>query len=594
MLSKSEIWSSDVIIVDTSVPGATAGSALMALIKQVLKSPFAKKIVIISLGNCDRINRPYLSNRPSLIKIFWNLILSMLPFQYKVKRLWVKLSPNEWIENTNQLKHQNKNDFAIALSWIKKICDFFKIFVIAIVPRSNIRFFPGTAQNNTRFFYLVGDEQNSGFSSPQAIPELDLIEDMIKSDFLDDNAFYRHVTQIAQYSTEKVICSVNNLAVKWAHEGKFYEAIELFRFLIKYSDYRHDILYFNLANIEALNGERENYQGFLNIALSKDTGSYRVDDEYSQTFRTIFTEKSKAKIIDLYDDSFDSAYLDHCHLLPDGQELVYTKIRSLVDNGPFAGNQLAVLSFQWTNPEALEGDTRVFSNFFGIESQNGSRESKNRSESDLLDLLGDSLTYCKIPSTRFSDLTTSVLFHESAKRFNCDENDILNASLKKEYARVDKLIWQLSLDFDLKAFSLVSEKANHQILGLHALAIDNIESFLDMQTSSRERLKSIMTWYFKESLYFGFNSSINMCFDRNIVRVTREIIGIAKCIAIANNLGFNDPLEKVVNFIDSLEDHLISFYGEHLEEIFSGKVVAEEQLVFKRLKEEWDRVKNEA
>lgn len=594
MLSKSEIWSSDVTIVDTSVPGATAGSALMALIKQVLKSPFVKKIVIISLGNCDRINRPYLSNRPSLIKIFRNLILSMLPFEYKVKRFWVKLSPNEWIENTNQLKYQNKNDFAVALSWIKKICDFFKIFVIAIVPRSNIRFFPGTAQNNTRFFNLVGDEQNSRFSSPQAIPELDLIEDMIKSDFLDDNEFYRHVTQIAQYSTEKVICSVNNLAVKWAHEGKFYEAIELFRLLIKYSDYRHDILYFNLANIEALTGERENYRTFLNKALTKDTGSYRVDDEYSQTFRTIFTETSKVKIIDLYNDSFDSAYLDHCHLLPGGQELVYTKIRSLVDNGPFAGNQLAVLSFQWTNPEALEGDTRVFSNFFGIESRDGSRESKNRSESDLLDLLGDSLTDCKIPGTRFSDLTTSVLFHESAKRLNCDENDILNASLKKEYARVDKLIWQLSLDFDLKEFSLVSEKANHQILGLHALAIDNIESFLDMQTSSRERLKSIMTWYFKESLYFGFNSSINMCFDRNIVRVTREIIGIAKCIAIANNLGFNDLFEKVVNFIDSLEDHLISFYGEHLEEIFSGKVVEEEQLVFKRLKEEWDRVKNEA
>jgi hypothetical protein len=76
--------------------------------------------------------------------------------------------------------------------------------------------------------------------------------------------------------------------------------------------------------------------------------------------------------------------------------------------------------------------------------------------------------------------------------------------------------------------------------------------------------------------------------------VTREIIGIAKCIAIANALDFDDLFEKVVNFIDSLEVHLISFYGEHLGEIFSGKVVAEEQLIFERLKEEWGRVKNEA
>ena len=76
------------------------------------------------------------------------------------------------------------------------------------------------------------------------------------------------------------------------------------------------------------------------------------------------TKAGKTNIVDLHDESFENSFLDHCHLLPDGQELVGQKIRDLLSETKFAGDFPAKLCFEWDNPEILEGDTRQFSNFF--------------------------------------------------------------------------------------------------------------------------------------------------------------------------------------------------------------------------------------
>ena len=178
-LSQYECWSQSVRIVDTCAPGATAGSTLMSLVKQIAKSPFSAKVIILSVGNCDRIQKPYVANRPSVFKIFRNLFFNLLPIERKVKRNWVKLSTKEWTDDSTELRTQSINNFIVSLKWIRRLSNLFKITQIAIIPRSNINFFTGTAQNNTLFFNLIGEVPAINIPDSDPLPELDSVEKLV-------------------------------------------------------------------------------------------------------------------------------------------------------------------------------------------------------------------------------------------------------------------------------------------------------------------------------------------------------------------------------------------------------------------------------
>ncbi len=589
-LSQYECWSQNVRIVDTCAPGATAGSALMSLVKQVAKSPFSAKVIILSVGNCDKIQKPYIANRPSLMKIFRNLFLYLLPIERRVKRNWVKFSTTEWTDDSTELRTQSINNFIVSLKWINRLCNLFQITRIAIIPRSNIKFFPGTAQNNTLFFNLIGEVSAFNFPDSDPLPELKAVEKLVDSNSLSDHEFSSVLAHCAQSSSSRVIAAMNNLSVKWASEARGSDAQLLLHSLAQSTDYRRDIIYFNLASLEGQTGSEGQCQEFLNRALGEDIGSYRVDEDFSRAFRDVMTKDRKTDIVDLHDMSFENSFLDHCHLLPDGQKLVAKKIKDLLSESKFAGDFPARLCFEWDNPEVLEGDTRQFSTFFGINFHNSKHRSGPIHESRLLEILSDCLVLCKVPSTRFSDLISSLIFYEACAQSSTGTEYRGHPSVAKEFSRVKRITQQLSLDYDLRELSLSSEQADYKVKEISALIDDNLDSILSNRVNARLRLRNIMNWYFKESIYFGFNSSIDMCFDRNKIRATRELIGILQSLISINNLETHDKSREILDFLFNIETQLFSFYKGKINEIYNGLIVEEENQIFLRLRKDWKKL----
>ena len=71
-----------------------------------------------------------------------------------------------------------------------------------------------------------------------------------------------------------------------------------------------------------------------------------------------------------------------------------------------------------------------------------------------------------------------------------------------------------------------------------------------------------MNWYFKESLYFGFNSSNDMLYIRNDIRRWKE----ALCLAISLNgnqsIFISDRISKYSSIINQLEELLSTTYRD--------------------------------
>jgi hypothetical protein len=200
------------------------------------------------------------------------------------------------------------------------------------------------------------------------------------------------------------------------------------------------------------------------------------------------------------------------------------------------------------------------------------------------------LVLCKVPSTRFSDLISSLIFYEACAQSSTGTEYRGHPSVAKEFSRVKRITQQLSLDYDLRELSLSSEQADYKVKEISALIDDNLDSILSNRVNARLRLRNIMNWYFKESIYFGFNSSIDMCFDRNKIRATRELIGILQSLISINNLETHDKSREILDFLFNIETQLFSFYKGKINEIYNGLIVEEENQIFLRLRKDWKKL----
>ena len=69
-----------------------------------------------------------------------------------------------------------------------------------------------------------------------------------------------------------------------------------------------------------------------------------------------------------------------------------------------------------------------------------------------------------------------------------------------------------------------------------------------------------MNWYFKESLYFGFNSSADMLYNRNDFRRWKEALCLAISLNINQGIFMSERISKYFTIIEQLEKLLSTSY----------------------------------
>jgi len=122
-IKSDSTWSEKIRFIDTCAPGITAGSALAIIVRQLISLRFSVFMIILSVGNCDRINRPYVSNKSSIMKLFIIQIKWLLAISKRKKSDWIKLDLAKWNSKIPVQSKQKIKNFNKSLKLIKYIAN---------------------------------------------------------------------------------------------------------------------------------------------------------------------------------------------------------------------------------------------------------------------------------------------------------------------------------------------------------------------------------------------------------------------------------------------------------------------------------------
>jgi len=591
LLSARESWENNLEFVDTSAPGVTAGSAFAVLITTLFRSPFSYKAVILSVGNCDRIRRPYIANRVTFGKILNIWFSRTLKRNVRIEAKWPKLTLEDWNDAEPPLLDQSIDNFTNSLRLIKLLCRAIRIPLVVILPRSNLYFPPATAANNTKFYSILNHQEFDIPLSRYLIPDLVKHVSISNSLEISDQKFCEDIDILSTYSKEKFLCALNNLSIGVAREGRIDDSIEILESLIQENDARGEIFNYNLALLFREKNLSTESEVHFEIARDLDTSSYRVNENYTQCVEQVFQNSRQIEIIDINTQEFDDDLMDHCHLLENGQEKLANLMFSALAIPTLKGSKSAKLSVTPTNPEILEGDTRTFNEVFGIRSATLiTKLDIPLGRAHALDCLEMSQIR-NLSGTRFIEILESAIFYSSTQIETKKTEIEINREIDKERTRVKSLFDQLSIEglgFDIRSLPTQSQEIWLATILLNLTG--QIDEFLKNGINSSQRIRSIMSWYFRESLYFGFNSSLEMAYGRNQIRSWKEALSIAYVLDRENLIEWM-RLNQIFRFVLDLEAALKHLYIDIEDLVHSPATFVDREKALKvKFKKRWDEI----
>jgi hypothetical protein len=591
LLTSKKIWASNLEFIDTSAPGVTSGSAFATLIMKLLRTPFSYKVVILSVGNCDRIRRPYIANRVTVGKILRILINLIFSQSNRKVMKWPKLTLDEWNDVEPPLKDQSIENFTKSLRLIKFSCRSLRIPLIVILPQSNLYFSPATAANNTKFYSFLNHQDLEIPNSIGIIPNLLDHESISKSFEVNDQDFSEDLEVLASYSKERLLCAVNNLSVSTAKTGSINNSIEILRHLIQLNEIDREVFSYNLALLLLSQNLVDESNLHFELARDLDTSSYRVNRDYTLRAQKVFQNSRMVSVIDTSSQEFENDFLDHCHLLEKGQEKLAETISTLLSAPSLIGSMSAKLLISPASPEILEGDTRSFNEVFGITSEKPISISEIQPErSHALNCLETSQIGFAF-STRFIELLESAIFYSVTEIFNRETEFDIACEIQTERTRVKTLFDQLSIQslvFDV--WSLTTQTRESWLEAIITNVNNQIHSYLKNGVNCSRRFRFIMNWYFRESLYFGFNSSTNMAYERNHFRGWKEALSIAYVLDSEKAIHW-ERLNQTFRFVLEMESELRNTYVYSVELVQApGTFADREKALADRFIKRWDQI----
>ncbi len=598
-LKNSGMWPDKSTLLNCSLPGFTSADAacfFYTVYKNKLKDLGA---VIIYLGNCDAAASEVRKGRLTPLKNIKFALMESLGFNPTKTRLKNRLLHYEWNNQYDQSLEiaESPEDFKYNIRRIIKSCRKAAIPVVLVRPKANLHFPPGIGKGNFLFYRYVNI--NERISDQIKIPDSRFIEAMRKHENGDFNGAcneYKNILLtpgLGDMNQEYALVILNNYAVAKAEAGYSDEAIYLLSLLMKERLCRKEIIYFNLAQIKRVQGQASESDEYLVASYEADKSLYRIRAPYVKVLDEIAEEFENIDIIDMGSFLPDDLYLDHCHLLPEGQRKLASRVQLLMKKYSISGHSNANILNELYNPELGLGNLAGFNDYFNtyapysenqisieVASLTMQLESCIPSDNVDLDLLEatnetkNAINYCLrhpcfpraqdvilappiCPSDigRFPEyfivrhLIPYLRLHESKphlfNRFNLTlglvhgSDKMLSILPEKTIPFVSPIDPEFLIDNESQRIRLILDKTS-------ALLIAHLKKGNQIY----ERIKSTIYWYVRESLRFGSHSRISMLYDRLSLEYIAEGLVIA---GVLDDFlaGHNTPeIMRLISFVE--------------------------------------------
>ncbi len=587
LLSERKIWASSIIFSDTSCPGNTAASSVITLIIHLIRRPFQYRAAVLYIGNCDRITKPYKTNKFSYISLVVRAFHILSGKGNPKKFGWNKLTPFEWNSDfdINLEKSGDLNDFRKQLVLIRKLCKFFRIRLIPIIPKSNTLFIPGSAKGNFLYYRAVGSHEQW-----EHLEKSGLYKILNCDSNLDLNLQLNNIRFLiaSNAESEKIYCALNNYAVSLNSSGRCLDAIKLLESISNELGQRTEIFNFNLGKIHEQLGDELKYSIYLQKSLNLDFSSYRVDDIYADTVFTVF--KDNLQIIDMRLPRFkNSFFLDHCHLNESGQILLADEIEKSLKIPELAGSERAIIEVDILNPEIVSGDSRDWKSFFGVKIDHDlfSKQEKNFSSIQVEPLENEGFLSAKFPFlkteeyfqeypqqiiknfAKFPEVFTSIFAIELMNCVISSPNDEPSQFLSKEIVGSKRLLGQLGIaQTGNLYFDFARMRQDNLVNKIFLLCLEELGNIASFLPDKDLRIRTVMYWYFRESLMFGFQSDWNSYFDRERFRQIKEVFSIALMLESLGGDSRRNISHGIYQVVQDLEGkmHLASLDNSKIQQ----------------------------
>ena len=592
-LANSEVWPENSFIINSSLHGFGSADALKFINKY---KKFNIKLAIFNLGICDSnsIKKLKKKNKNNFFKI-----------KKKKKKIFNKLSNFEWNNDYNFFlnKIENIEDFKYnietALNYFKEK----KIKTCLIIPSSNYFFLPGMAKGNIIFYKLINLHDKLSNILKIDYPNLLIAYQKFEEKNFKESCkiFYKILTEKNKlnYNKEFFTMVANNYAIASYYAGNFQEAISTLKYLESEQNIRLEIIYYNIANIYKNNGDIENYNLYMNKSYDYDSNNYRISSKIS---KYLFNIKDNFDFhVDVNNISQLTIY-DHCHIDKKSNKKLSDAILDKLD---FKYNNKSKIINDLTNPDYTNND-EDFESYFNIKSKIPINEIKRDliqfiefySDSDEITQLENLPENLKFPVTGFfnhplfitiSDIDIckdlkDYFFGKFPEFYLFHFTEIIYSSLLTTVDEVNIDIDEsIFLDKNAKIKILDNLNLQHNLQNLETtdifkfLKINKLDKFLHKiknnlrDNLSHEKLffnrqKTLMYWYFRESLRYGTQSRFTMFFDFPQLQNIYESIIICYLLNRYYNSHHETELNNLKDTVENIYKFQKNFFGNYIND----------------------------
>jgi len=590
ILAERNIWPRSTKIINCSLPGMTAADGLALYRNLPIKTKKSIKVVFLYFGNCDSISMEYPKGKYTLLKhISYRLLNKFKP--RKKKKLKNKLLYFEWNKHIdlNRERPEKPLNFKFNLIKIISLAKTYNSKIILIRNKANASFLPGIAKGNFLFYkYINVDDKISNEIKIEDKRFKEALFYQEKKKFKEAIIIYKRILEEPFHNKlgkSYPLMVLNNYAVCLYEMGEYDEAKYLLKLLIKEKNSRQEIAYYNLSIIEKKLSNLENSEKYLQKSLLLDSYMYRIRLPYQEVIDDIIKKTHDIYSIDLNDKDFDDQFLDHCHLLPEGQIILADKAQSIYNAIGLKGNYKSKTENHLYNPDIANGIHAKFYEYFNVKSEVDPKvineqfkryfeNSKGRdleiyelNQLNIKEEIQNSFKYFMNHPifTFFSDFNTIEFIQSDIGRFpETFHFRFLAFYIKHIEQNFNSLIDSYNIDNVLIHSSASFEKIYLELCGDSTLPPLIVKSFskervsriiskiekslhehLTNGTNPYNRIKSIIFWYVRESIRFGSNSRHSMFYNRVQLENIAEALLLADFFNQKHQYGLDQSLSKL-------------------------------------------------
>jgi len=611
IMADQKVWRNGTEILNCSQPGFTSSDACAFFFRHI-NSAMSPKAVIIYLGNCDANATEIAKGRYTPLRQYRHRIKELFCVKKRRISLKNKLTRFEWNDSYDPAieREEEPSDFQFNISRIVRYCKRHSILVLLIRPVANLLFPSGLGKGNFIFYKYLNIEGE--FASLISIPDkrfIDALRLREKGAYAEAMKVYKKILEDSHRylaNPEYDLIVVNNYAVSAAESGNFEEAEKLLGLLLKERNVRKEIVLFNLAQLYKNQNDMKSYAEFLKESYETDSSLYRVKDKYLDAIDRIAPKFSGSlSLVDMREFAGHSLFIDHCHLVSDGQKTLAEKIVSALTKARVTvGDNTAKIKNILYNPELAIGDTTGFYEYYKTYAPYSSEEI--RKDIDTIRKLSSGSDETADPKEALQAVSKEMrLSFEHYLRHPVFPSiqDILHFAPEYPsdigrfpefflirhivpYLRIaekeSSLSGRFSMELGLlhpcedliallpaKVVPLISsedpiidtayeEKRLEEIL----LKVKrDLIANLRLGNQVYERLKTTIFWYFRETLRWGSHSRISMRYDRLFLEYCAEALALAGVLDYKLGWRRKDDILLAISWMEKA-DRIHSKYAE--------------------------------